>query len=65
MATQLTTAGPRTRTLLLYSESGNPASPHFLDQARRYAESRWVSERFTQKEIVSDPSLQVQVLRPW
>jgi acyl-homoserine-lactone acylase len=34
MATHLTAAGPRTRTLLLYSQSGNPASPHFLDQTR-------------------------------
>ncbi len=64
MATQLTAAGPRTRTLLLYSESGNPASPHFLDQTRRYAAGQWVTERFTQVEIATDPALRVEVLDP-
>lgn len=64
MATQLTAAGPRTRTLLLYSQSGNPASPHFLDQTQRYATSHWVTERFTQVEIATDPALRVEVLDP-
>jgi acyl-homoserine-lactone acylase len=64
MATQLTAAGPRTRTLLLYSESGNPASPHFLDQTQRYAAGQWVTERFTPAEIATDPALRVEVLDP-
>jgi acyl-homoserine-lactone acylase len=64
MATRLTAAGPRTRTLLLYSQSGNPASPHFLDQTRLYAADRWVTERFTAAEIASDPALRVDVLDP-
>ena len=64
MATQLTAAGPRTRTLLLYSESGNPASPHFLDQTRRYAAGQWVTERFTRTEIATDPALRVETLDP-
>jgi acyl-homoserine-lactone acylase len=64
MATQLTAAGPRTRTLMVYSESGNPASPHFLDQTKRYAAGQWVTERFTQREIATDPALRVELLDP-
>ncbi|WP_306213658.1 penicillin acylase family protein [Actinoplanes sp. RD1] len=64
MATQLTDAGPRTRTLLLYSQSGNPASPHFLDQTRLHAAGRWVTERFTPAEIAADPALRVETLDP-
>ncbi|GGN85338.1 penicillin amidase [Actinoplanes lobatus] len=64
MATQLTAAGPRTRTLMLYSQSGNPASPHFLDQTRLHAAGQWVTERFTRAEITSDPALRVELLDP-
>ncbi len=53
-----------TRTLLLYSESGNPASPHFLDQTTRYAAGQWIEERFTRTEIATHPALRVHVLDP-
>jgi acyl-homoserine-lactone acylase len=62
MAIDLTPAGPRTRTILTYSESANPASPHFSDQTILYSRKRWVTERFTAAQIAADPALQVQVL---
>ncbi|MDH6126432.1 penicillin acylase family protein [Kitasatospora sp. GP82] len=32
MATELTSHGPRTRTILTYGESASPESPHYTDQ---------------------------------
>lgn len=33
--------GPVAEALLSYSQSGDPGSPHFLDQTRRYAQKQW------------------------
>ncbi|MEX3612851.1 MAG: penicillin acylase family protein [Burkholderia gladioli] len=46
-------------TLLAHSESDDPASPHFADSTRRYAERRWLRVPFDEHEIASDPQLQV------
>jgi acyl-homoserine-lactone acylase len=63
MATELTPHGPRTRTILTYSESANPDSPHFSDQTALFSRKQWVTERFTQAQISADPRLQVTILR--
>ena len=63
MATELTPQGPRTRTILTYSESANPDSPHFSDQTVLFSRKQWVTERFTEAQINADPRLQVTVLR--
>ncbi len=57
MATELTPAGPRTRTILTYSESANPDSPHYSDQTALFSRGQWVTERFTEAEINADPRL--------
>ncbi|MGQ4389591.1 penicillin acylase family protein [Streptomyces sp. SAS_270] len=62
MAVELTPDGPRTRTLLTYGQSANPASPHYTDQTRLFSRKQWVTERFTQSEIASDPALKVTTL---
>ena len=62
MATELTPAGPRTRTILAYSESANPASPHYADQTVLFSRGKWVTERFTEAEINADPQLQTTTL---
>ena len=62
MAVELTAAGPRSRTLLTYSESANPDSPHHIDQTELFAHKQWVSERFTAAQIDADPGLQVTTL---
>jgi len=62
MATELTPDGPRTRTILTYSESANPASPHYSDQTALFARGQWVTERFTEAEINADPQLQTTTL---
>jgi acyl-homoserine-lactone acylase len=53
MAAQLTPDGPHVRTLLSYSLSANPASPHHTDQTVLYQHKQWVTERFTQNEIAA------------
>jgi acyl-homoserine-lactone acylase len=62
MATELTPRGPRTRTILTYSESANPDSPHYSDQTILFSRSQWVTEPFTQAQISADPQLQTTTL---
>ncbi|MEU9469276.1 penicillin acylase family protein [Streptomyces avermitilis] len=62
MAVELTPDGPRSRTLLTYGQSANPASPHYTDQTRLFSRKQWVTERFTKSEIASDPALKVTTL---
>jgi len=63
MAVEFTPAGPRTRTILTYSESANPASHHYTDQTVLFSHKQWVTERFTQAQITSDPQLRITILR--
>lgn len=63
MAVELTSSGPRTRTILIYGESTNVTSPYHADQARLYSAKQWVTERFTDAEISQDPQLTVRTLR--
>ncbi|WP_226872062.1 penicillin acylase family protein [Microbispora sitophila] len=58
MAVALTPDGPRTRTVLTYSLSANPASPHHTDQTALFSRGGWVTERFTEAEIAADPRLE-------
>ncbi len=63
LAVEFTRSGPRGRTLLTYGQSANPASPHHTDQTHLYAAKQWVTDRFTEREITSDPHLTVRRLR--
>jgi acyl-homoserine-lactone acylase len=63
MAVELTPHGPRARTILTYSQSANPTSPHYRDQTVLFSRKRWVTERFTEAEINADPHLQTTTLR--
>ncbi|WP_198680945.1 penicillin acylase family protein [Lentzea terrae] len=63
MAVELTGAGPRMSSLLVYGQSANHASPHHHDQAHLYGQKKWVSGRFSEQEIARDPNLTVRYLR--
>jgi acyl-homoserine-lactone acylase len=63
MATELTPQGPETRTILTYSESANPDSPHYSDQTVLFSRKQWITERFTEAQINADPHLQTSILR--
>ncbi|NUS81105.1 MAG: acylase [Streptomyces sp.] len=54
---------PVARTLLTYSQSSNPGSPHYSDQTRLFSQERWVTSRFCEKDILSSPSLRVVRVR--
>jgi acyl-homoserine-lactone acylase len=41
-------------TFVTYSQSTDPASPHFDDFTRRYARKEWVRAPFTEAEIAAD-----------
>ncbi|TDC89349.1 penicillin acylase family protein [Actinomadura sp. 7K507] len=50
---------PDTRTLMTYSQSADPTSPHYADQTRLFSGKRWVTERFCSDEITKAPALKV------
>ncbi len=43
---------PDARTILSYSQSSNPHSPHFVDQTRLFSEGGWVDAQFCEEDIV-------------
>jgi acyl-homoserine-lactone acylase len=50
---------PAGSTILTYSESSNPASPHFADQTKLFSKKHFLPDRFCPKQIAADPNLQV------
>jgi acyl-homoserine-lactone acylase len=54
---------PDAATMLTYSQSSNPRSPHFADQTKLFSAGKWVRARFCEKDILSSPSLRVVRLR--
>ncbi|HYQ64027.1 penicillin acylase family protein [Actinophytocola sp.] len=54
---------PDASTLLTYSQSSNPTSPHFADQTTVFSASNWVRSRFCERDILSSPALKVVRLR--
>lgn len=51
MATALGDRCPRDRSILTYSLSENPDSPHFSDQTRMFSRKKWVNPPFCAKEV--------------
>ncbi|MBL8266349.1 acylase [Steroidobacter sp.] len=47
--------GPRVEAFLTYSQSTDPASPHFSDQTPRFGELGWIPLPFTEAQIKADP----------
>jgi acyl-homoserine-lactone acylase len=46
--------GPVADAILSYSQSTDPASPHFADQTRAYADKRWHRLPFTRQQIAAE-----------
>ncbi|MGW8364286.1 penicillin acylase family protein [Streptomyces wedmorensis] len=53
---------PETYSVLAYSQSANPNSPHHADQTKVFSAGGWVTERFTEEQIAAAPDLRVVVL---
>lgn len=54
---------PDAATLLTYSQSSDPTSPHHADQTALFSAERWVRSRFCERDILSSPELRVVRLR--
>jgi acyl-homoserine-lactone acylase len=50
---------PIGETILTYSESSNPDSPHFADQTKLFSKKQFLPDRFCQSQIDADPNLKV------
>jgi acyl-homoserine-lactone acylase len=56
-------ACPDFRTVLAYSQSGDPTSPHHLDQTLLFSKKEWIKGRFCEAEIKASPELEVLTVR--
>lgn len=58
-----TRSGPQARAVVTYSQSSDPANPHYADQTRLFSNYGWVSLPFAEGDIRRDPNLTVLRLR--
>jgi acyl-homoserine-lactone acylase len=59
IALEYTPDGPHAEAVVSYSESSDPASPHYADQTHLFSESKYRAVLFTEDEIKNDPKLEV------
>lgn len=62
MVLAFTEDGPTARAITTYSASSDPASPHFKDQTEMWSRKELRPVLFTEKQILSDPALEVQTI---
>ncbi|WP_317453525.1 penicillin acylase family protein [Streptomyces sp. CBMA152] len=53
---------PEAYSVLTYSQSANPNSPHYADQTKLFSAGQWVTERYTEDQITASPVLETKVL---
>ena len=56
--------GPKAGIMLTYSQSTDPASPHYRDLTEHYAQKGWVDVPFREADILADPELETLHLVP-
>ncbi|MGW0191013.1 penicillin acylase family protein [Streptomyces sp. NPDC003362] len=60
---RFTTDGPpEAYSVMTYSQSADPNSPHYADQTKLFSAGQWVTERFTEEQIAASPELRIKVL---
>lgn len=59
MAASMAGRCPKVSTILTYSQSENPKSPHYADQTKLFSQKKWVRDRFCKGQIARDPNLRV------
>lgn len=50
---------PIAEGFVTYSQSADPASPHFADETRSYSKKQWIEYEYTEDQIMSDPNLHI------
>ncbi|MFI6025306.1 penicillin acylase family protein [Amycolatopsis magusensis] len=53
---------PQVSTLMTYSQSADPTSPHHADQTKLFSAGQWVTGRFTEEQIAASPALHTTTL---
>lgn len=48
-------------TFVTYSESTDPASPHYDDYTREYSQKKWVKAAFTEAEVAADTKEKIDI----
>ena len=60
---EFNTQGVTAKSVLLYSQSNNPESPHYFDQAALINPSNYKTVKFTQQSITDDPNYQMETIK--
>ena len=55
-------ATTKSKGMLIYGVSSDPASPHYADQMHAYGEGRVANWRFLESEIAADPALKIETV---
>ena len=63
MEAGLTGGGPRGTTILSYSQSENPRSPHSADQTKLFSQEKWLPITSRRRQIARDPKLRRYTVR--
>jgi acyl-homoserine lactone acylase PvdQ len=61
-AVTFTSKGPEARALVTYSQSSDPANPHYADMTALFSNYGWVDLPFAEGDIRRDPNLRVMQL---
>jgi acyl-homoserine-lactone acylase len=59
---QFTDGGVNAQSFLSYSQSSNPASPHFSDMTTRFSAKQWITLPFTEAAITADPAYRTSTI---
>jgi len=55
-------SGPEARALVTYSQSSDPANPHYADMTRLYSNYGWVAMPYSERDMRQDPNLKSLML---
>jgi acyl-homoserine-lactone acylase len=54
---------PNVQGVLTYSQSADPASPHYADQTRRFSDKQWITFPFSESQIINDSGYSTLTIR--
>ncbi len=54
--------GPQAQAFLTFSQSSNPDSPHYADQTERFSKKEWITQAFTEAQIIGDANYRTTMI---